>query len=67
MTTRFRLADLPTKMKTKVEELRLKVQVASAAIAVLGSLFTNKERESLWGDACVCLENLGNNDVGGAH
>jgi len=38
-------------MKKKVDELRLKVQVASAAIAVLDSLFANKERESLWGDA----------------
>jgi len=48
---RPRLADLPPKLKKKFAELRLKVQGVVAATAVWDSLFTDKERESLGGDA----------------
>ena len=48
---RPRLADLPPKLKKKFAELRRKVQGVVAATAVWDSLFTDKERESLGGDA----------------
>ena len=49
--SRPRLADLPPKLKKKFAELRRKVQGVVAATAVWDSLFTDKERESLGGDA----------------
>ena len=48
---RPRLADLPPKLKKKFDELRLKVEDVPVAIGIWDSLFTNKERESLGGDA----------------
>ena len=61
---RPRLADLPPKLKKKFDELRLKVEDVPVAIGIWDSLFTNKERESLGGDAFKAWKEQGHSTAG---